>query len=185
MRLYSAKDTYNFKEPTNSSHPIPTFLGYYILQTKCEHTHAHTHTHTHTHLFVILQTKHKLKKKVCSIVSCAHCNTLQCGATDCNSVQLSATHCNTLQHSKEVAQCQVQKRILCYYQSRLEKGNTAEINSQSSYKPRKSKLCTRDKSGGEKWGHKCRRQKRHVRVQGLGFRVQCLGFRVQGLAPKL
>jgi len=65
-----AKETYNFKEPTNRSHPIPNFYlqTYFICLSACDisfyllplihlsllllgfqYTHTHTHTHTHAH----------------------------------------------------------------------------------------------------------------------------------------
>jgi len=43
-RLYSAKETYNFKEPTNRSHPIPSWCVY--IDTSRIHSHTfiiHSH----------------------------------------------------------------------------------------------------------------------------------------------
>ena len=66
-RRYSAKETYNFKEPTNRSHPIgicthnrltadthlpiTAYIYTHTLTWKIHtytHTHSHIHTHTHT-----------------------------------------------------------------------------------------------------------------------------------------
>jgi len=73
-RQYSAKETYNFKEPTDRSHPIacthekehesygsvaPPFQSVSLSSLSLDlslsharihiHTHSHTHTHTHTY----------------------------------------------------------------------------------------------------------------------------------------
>jgi len=63
-----AKETYNFVDPTNQSHPI--------VATQVS-VHTHTHTHIHTHRNTLQHTA-------------THCNTLQHTATH------TATHCNTV-----------------------------------------------------------------------------------------
>jgi len=119
-----AEETYNFKEPTNCSHPIsknPILLYRYACMFTCVcvcvcvcactvringcwypamyihvHTHAHTHnTHAHTHT-------HARRQGIfnsCANALLIHCNTLQHTATHCNTLQHTATHCNTLQHT--------------------------------------------------------------------------------------
>ena len=48
-RRYSAKETYNFMEPTHRSHPISIEIRMLNARTHSTHTH-NTHTqHTHTH----------------------------------------------------------------------------------------------------------------------------------------
>ena len=73
-RLYSAKETYDCKEPTNRSHPIPlrtnsyaqirardfvransgsqksAFWCIYMEYLLAARTHTHTHTHMHMHM---------------------------------------------------------------------------------------------------------------------------------------
>jgi len=71
-RRYSAKETYNFKEPTNRSHLI---LRGPDLQTLASHEAPHCNALQHT---------------------ATHCNTLQLTATHCISLEHTATHCNTL-----------------------------------------------------------------------------------------
>jgi len=81
-RRYSAKETYDFKEPTNRSHPIHVTTynhtyAYIQTQTPCwwlwrfkdRHTHIHTcacictyiyirtHIHTFTHIYTFIQTQ--------------------------------------------------------------------------------------------------------------------------------
>ena len=54
-RLYSAKETYNFKEPTNRSHPIATaesLLCVYECIHKCIHIYIHTCIYIHTYMYV-------------------------------------------------------------------------------------------------------------------------------------
>jgi len=52
-RLYSAKETYYFKEPTDCSHPIATCLYTHI------HTYIHTHTYTYIHTYIHTHIHHK------------------------------------------------------------------------------------------------------------------------------
>jgi len=69
-RRYYAKETYNFKEPTNRSHPI--------RQSRQ----------------VLLWSKHvrnALQR------SATHCNALQRTAPHCDALHRTATHCNALQ----------------------------------------------------------------------------------------
>jgi len=72
-RLYSAKETYNFKEPTSRSHPILSVAVVLVEQFVDYIPHCNTLQHT-----------------------ASHCSTLQHSATHCNTL---ATHCNTLQHT--------------------------------------------------------------------------------------
>jgi len=74
-RLYSAKETYNLKEPTNRSHPIIRHMN------ESYHTREQVTSNTWTH------------------ESTTHCNTLQHTVTHCNTLQHIATHCSTLQHA--------------------------------------------------------------------------------------
>ena len=62
-RLYSAKETYNFKEPSNCSHPIwantntNTHTHTHTIQgLACCSTAIHTQTHIHTHINAHTQT---------------------------------------------------------------------------------------------------------------------------------
>ena len=60
-RRYSAKETYNFKEPTNRSHPIlpPTLLGH-------THTHIRIYTKTYTYTYTYTSTSPQANiKTVC------------------------------------------------------------------------------------------------------------------------
>ena len=74
-RLYSAKETYNLKEPTNRSHPIIRHMN------ESYHTREQVTSNTWTH------------------EPTTHCNTLQHTVTHCNTLQHIATHCSTLQHT--------------------------------------------------------------------------------------
>jgi len=58
-----AKETYNFKEPTNCSYPIHIYMVYmakYLATYKHTHTLAHTHAHTHTHSLSLSHTHYLL-----------------------------------------------------------------------------------------------------------------------------
>ena len=83
-RLYSAKETYIFKEPTNRSPPI----GH-----TCAHIHSHAHTnsvslsHTHTHTHTHLLFYHG-------------------DDADFMIKEWDAPHCNTLQHT---ASCRLRR----------------------------------------------------------------------------
>jgi len=66
-RLYSAKETYNFKEPSNCSHPIKAntntnththtyHTGACVLQHSNTHTDTYTHTHKRTHANIHTRT---------------------------------------------------------------------------------------------------------------------------------
>ena len=74
-----AKETYNFKEPTDRSQPIYSFLlkmpG--LVWVALQHTATHCDTLQHT---------------------ATHCNTLQHTATHCDTLRHTATHCDTLRH---------------------------------------------------------------------------------------
>ena len=57
-RLYSAKETYNFEEPTNRSHP-PIGPGRVLLDLSIPiytHTHIHIHTHMNIHIHTCAHT---------------------------------------------------------------------------------------------------------------------------------
>ena len=98
-RPHSAKETYNLKEPTNRSHPIPCWnealiskkgILYVAVCCGAQHTatttHCNTSRHNATHCNTLQHTA-------------AHCNTSHHTATHCNVLQHTATHCNTMQHS--------------------------------------------------------------------------------------
>ena len=124
MRLYSAKETYKFKEPTNRSHPIqaiqhpkkrlvifcfvPIVFDYrglkqrsfkmegrlYSLRHTATHCNALQHTATHC------STLHHTASHCNTLHHIAlHCNTLQHTTTHCNILQDIATHSHTLQHT--------------------------------------------------------------------------------------
>ena len=46
-RPYSAKETYNLKEPTNRSHPIWIFADLFTILLPLSHSLTRTHTHVH------------------------------------------------------------------------------------------------------------------------------------------
>jgi len=72
-RLYSAKETCNFMEPTNHSHPV----GFWA--SKSQYTHARTHARTYTHVHTHIRAR-----------TCTHTHTIQYDA-----------HCaDTQQHCK-------------------------------------------------------------------------------------
>ena len=106
-RLYSAKETYNFKEPTNRSHPICKYT-----YTFCTHLQicslvprARTHTEidfstTSRTFYTYFQTMHIHKHKLCVLVH-VHVSMLHTrrDTTHCTTLQHTATHCSTLQHT--------------------------------------------------------------------------------------
>ena len=106
-RRYSAKETCNFKEPTNGSPPIvaswllkKSTVSVLFSQT---HTHTHTHTYIHTHIGVLVVISLFMQR------TSTHCDTLQNTAThthllptywsNCSDTLMFATRCNTLQHT--------------------------------------------------------------------------------------
>jgi len=100
-----AKETYNFKEPTNRSHPIKESLCIFIVQT---HTAPHRTTprHTATHRTTLhhtaphCTTPHHIALHRTTIHHTApHCNALHHTAPHCNTLQHTATHSNVLQHT--------------------------------------------------------------------------------------
>ena len=84
--LFSAKETYNFKEPTNRSNPIYIFSHLHKIVCKHTVTHCNALQHTATNCNTLQYTA-------------THCNTLQHTATHCHTLPHTATHCNTLQHT--------------------------------------------------------------------------------------
>ena len=79
-RLFSAKETCNFKEPTNHIHPIRPESRSYRLRAMDTLQHTATHCNTLQH-------------------TTAHCNALQHTVTNCNTLQHTVKHCNTRQHT--------------------------------------------------------------------------------------
>jgi len=114
-KLYSAKETYDFKEPTNRSHPICVNVVHSrMCKCHCIHIYmaienvmcynccfhatnqscdARTATHCNTLQHTVWIDCSRLQRNA------THCNTLQRTATHCNTLQHTATQCNTLQHT--------------------------------------------------------------------------------------
>jgi len=109
-RRYSTKETYNFKEPTNRSHPVSIYISmqvwmcaythttifkFSIIKQRCGHgvagtmkAHGISRTHISTH------------NATCCDTHCnTHCNTLQrtLQRTATRTATHTAAHCNTLQ----------------------------------------------------------------------------------------
>jgi len=100
--LYSAKETYNLKEPTNRRHPIQILLESWHIHIKrllwrdssLQHTATHcnplqpTATHcnwnqqTHVTWLVNVRTWHDRVVRLSLIHTATHCNTLQPTATE-------------------------------------------------------------------------------------------------------
>ena len=112
-RRYSAKETYNFREPTNHSHPV----YYHISRLLCHVHHlAHCNTlqHTATHCNTLQHNMdymyRRRERNSPGIMSAYHTVTLWdfCFVTHCNKLQhtathtarQSATHCNS--HCKTI-----------------------------------------------------------------------------------
>jgi len=55
-RRYSAKESYNFKEPTNRSHPIPLSLQRHMHRYTQTYTDIHRHTQTYTDIQTLTPT---------------------------------------------------------------------------------------------------------------------------------
>jgi len=101
-----AKETYNLKEPTNHSHPIPAQSTPFSNTNQRTCTLSHTHnphipppTHIHTHLAetnVLWLSRYRHSR--------LHCNTLQHAATHCNTLHHTATHFATLQNQCNMPQ---------------------------------------------------------------------------------
>jgi len=64
-RLYFAEGTYNFKEPTNWSHPIRNTISV------SAHTHAFIHIRAHTHMYICVFTY--MMSSVCVCVCVCMC----------------------------------------------------------------------------------------------------------------
>jgi len=132
MRLYSAKETYKFKEPTNHSHPIAemckrnsgahrtathrTILQHATTHCNTAHTrntalHRNTSHHTASH-YNILQ--HNTYMEHCTTPQhiAPYCNTLQYAAPRCTTLQHTAPHCTALQHiaSHTVIHCNTHEK---------------------------------------------------------------------------
>jgi len=95
-RLHSAKETYNFKDPTNRSHPIVHFCD-----GATQHTTAHCNTlqHIATHCNTPIAGLEEIVAHFCD--GATHGNTRQHTATHGNTRQHTATHCNTPNASLE------------------------------------------------------------------------------------
>ena len=97
-RLYSAKETYNFKEPTNRSHPILL-----VSCPLCSYTTWLLSSPLPIWLCLVppllLSSRHALcKTHSLSLNTSTHCNTLhalQHTAARCNSLQHTVMNCNT------------------------------------------------------------------------------------------
>jgi len=117
-RRYSAKETYNFMEPTNHSHPIchissqPIVHIYVHFYTciSCIHSMREYHLSQNRNSIRILdgekrnyvRDKHvQHTAKPCNTLqhTATHCNTLRHAAAHCNTLQHTTTHCSTLQHT--------------------------------------------------------------------------------------
>ena len=73
-RRYSAKETYNFKEPTNRSHPLTLY-----------------HTATHCNKNSLRQLQRNILQHTAT-----HCNAPRFQQWQNNTLQHTVTHCNTL-----------------------------------------------------------------------------------------
>jgi len=129
-RLYSAKETYNFKEPTNRSHLKPEFkqqkqrLCPQSTATRCTilentatqcSTLQHTATSCNTLHYTAahcIKLQHTAAHGYTLQRAATHYSTLQHAATHCNTLPHTATHCNTLYHTKILPDCQQQDSTL-------------------------------------------------------------------------
>jgi len=103
-----AEETYDFKEPTNRSHPVLRgvvvifFHIFGVCGFVCAHTytrtHTQTHTHTATHNHAHTHTDVAGKQLDCRCFEnklfATHRTTLQNTTTHCNTSQHAAAHCN-------------------------------------------------------------------------------------------
>ena len=124
-----AKETYNFKEPTNRSHPksiwrwrLCAITSWYMWQNSCtcvtwlmcmfDMTYAFmwlTHSclrHGREAAEAYRNRKEREERQVRLQHTATGCNTLQHAATQCNTLQHTVIHCNTLQHT--AAHCSAQ-----------------------------------------------------------------------------
>ena len=116
-----AKETYNFTEPTNRSHPIYTAFVADAAVTQNDyppqmHEQCNTLQHTTTHCNALQRTATHCnslertathcrylqwwRRSICNfhtVRTTTHCNALQLTATHCNSLQRTTTHCRYLQ----------------------------------------------------------------------------------------
>jgi len=96
-RLYSAKETYNFKEPTYRSHPIAS----QVLPSRTSASHVMLFG-TDVFVSLLFAMGAECLSLWCRDCRCRlqhsaiHCITLQHTATHCNTVRHTVTHCNTL-----------------------------------------------------------------------------------------
>ena len=110
-RRYSAKETYNFINPTDRSHPImyrnPT-IGNTLFGRMDGSCHtlprvmsrvcmSHV-THTHN-CYLYNKLQHAATRCNALQSTATHCSTLQHTAAHCNILRHTATHCNTLQQT--------------------------------------------------------------------------------------
>jgi len=97
-RRYSAKETYNFKEPTNRSHPIYTKSGAFTYRAIIHPIRIHYCAHSEA---LVAATLQPYMESLC-IHDHTHCCTTFGGSIDAleigNTLQYTATCCNTLQH---------------------------------------------------------------------------------------
>jgi len=130
---FFAKETYDFKDPTNRSHPICVWervSGIWICKVNRDNM-SYYDTLQHTaHIDMCVRTcefcmnmydEVKFIGKICHTAThcgtlqhtATHCNTLQHTATLCSALQRNATHCNTLQHT--AIHCNTLQLITSHY----------------------------------------------------------------------
>ena len=98
-RLRFSKETYNFKEPTNRSHPILT-VPCFTTQGVCSNIHF---VAVCCCLFVAVCCSVRVVVCCRALLLKPSAHTLQHTATHCNTLQHTATHCNSLQQSATVS----------------------------------------------------------------------------------
>jgi len=94
-RLRFSKETYNFKEPTNRSHPILT-VPCFTTQGVCSNIHF---VAVCCCLFVAVCCSVRVVVCCRALLLEPSAHTLQHTATHCNTLQHTATVCNSLQQS--------------------------------------------------------------------------------------
>jgi len=118
-RRCSAKETYNFMEPTNRSHPIVDLYGHFYTCLRCIHSMREYHLVRTGILVTFYMGKNEFMFVInmCNTLpntatrcgtlqhTATHCGTLQHAATHCNPLQHTATRCSTLQHTATAAHC--------------------------------------------------------------------------------
>ena len=95
-----ANETYNFKEPTNRSHPI-RMEAWYEKSDDSWRVISHTYGKFVSPMLGACQLPIGENCGHCNILQHAatHCNTLQHAASHCTALQHTAPHCNALQHT--------------------------------------------------------------------------------------